>query len=250
MLKEAIHAPEFSFTLLSVGCLNDARCKTIFRGGMCTILDTSGKSITTIPKADGLYRLVETKPMSRTEHANVAKMSISEAHRKFRHIAHTVVKHAVCNGLVTGIKIDYTSMLEFCDSCAKAKSNTHPFPQESNTHAKEYGERVHWDLWGPAAVQAIDGSSYCAARVDDATWETKLYFLKKKSETEAAYKKDEVYLETQTGHHIKYACSDRGGEFLSTALKEHQDQKGTTCKLAVHDSQSQNGVSERHAHKS
>ena len=152
MLKEAIHAPGFSFTLLFIGRLDDGGCKTIFRGGMCTILDTSGKSIATIPKADSLYRLVEVKPISRIEHANVAKMSISKAHWKFGHIAHTAVKHAVPNRLVTGIEVDYESVPEFCDSCAKAKSNTHPFPQESNTCAKEYGERVHWDLWGPAAV--------------------------------------------------------------------------------------------------
>src|SRR5882762_10488809 len=55
MLKEAIHRPGFSFTLLSVGRLNDAGCKTTFGGGMCTILDTSGKSIAMIPKVDGLY---------------------------------------------------------------------------------------------------------------------------------------------------------------------------------------------------
>jgi len=246
MLKEAVHAPGFSFTLISVGRLDDAGCKTIFGGGMCTILDTSGKSIATVPKADGLYRLVEGKSTAETEHANfAAKMSISEAHRKFGHIAHTAVRHAINNGLVTGIEIDHASVPEFCDSCAKAKSNTHPFPKESDTRAEEYGERVHWDLWGPAAVQAIDGSSYCAARIDDATREMYLFFLKKKSETEAAYKKDEAYLETQTGRHIKYARFDRGGEFMSTSLKDHQDKKGTTRELAVHDSQSQNGVSER-----
>ena len=130
MLKEAIHSPGFSFTLLSVGHLNDAGCKTIFWGGMCTILDASGKSIARILKADGLYRLVEIKPISGTDHANVAKMLISEAHQKFGHIAHAAVKHAVHNRLVTGIEIDYESVLEFCDSCAKAKLNTHPFPQK------------------------------------------------------------------------------------------------------------------------
>jgi hypothetical protein len=171
---------------------------------MCTIFNTSGKSIAMIPKANGLYRLVETNPMSGIKHTNVAKMSISEAHRKFRHIAHTAVKHAVCNGLVTGIQIDYTSVPEFCDLCVKAKLNTHPFLQESNTHVKEYGECVHWDLWGPAAVQTIDSFLYCAAQVDDATHEMKLFYLKKKSDAVAAYKKDEAYLKTQTGNHIKY----------------------------------------------
>lgn len=108
------------------------------------------------------------------------------------------------------------SVPEFCDSCAKAKSNTHPFPKESTTCTKEYGECVHWDLWGPATIQTIDGFSYCAARIDDATQEMKLFFLKKKSDTEAAYKKDKAY----------------------------QDSRGTTRELAVRGSQSQNGVSE------
>ena len=48
----------------------------------------------------------------------------------------------------------------------------------------------------------------------------------------------------QTGHGIKYSHSDHGGEFLSKELTEHQDIQGTQCKLTVHDSPQQNGVSE------
>jgi len=147
----------------------------------------------------------------------MAKMSISEKHRKFGHIAHTAVKHTISNGPITGIEIDDASIP---DSCAKAKSNTQPFPKESTTRAKEYSERVHWDLWGPTTVQTIDGFSYCAARIDGATREMKLFFLKKKSDTEAAYKKDKAY----------------------------QDSRGTTRELAIHGLRSQNGVLERGMH--
>jgi len=144
------------------------------------------------------------------EHANIAtgKMSISEAHCKLGHISHTAIRNAISTGQIIGIELDMDSKPEFCEPCAKAKSARLPFPKKSDTHATKYGERVHWDLWGPAAVQAIDGSSYCAARIDDATREMKLFFLKKKSETEAAYKKDEAYLENQTGRHIKYMRCD------------------------------------------
>ena len=64
----------------------------------------------------------------------------------------------------------------------------------------------------------------------------KLYFLKMKDQNFGAYKQDEAYLETHSGNHIKWMHSDQGGEFLSKEMKNHQDLKGTLCKLTVHDS--------------
>ena len=84
-----------------------------------------------------------------------------------------------------------------------------------------------------------------AARIDDATRETVLYFQAKKSQTIDSYKRDEAIIETQTGNRIKVARSDRGGEFLSNDLTRHQDMGGTKRELTVHDSPPQNGVAER-----
>ena len=71
-----------------------------------------------------------------------------------------------------------------------------------------------------------------------------LYFQAKKSQTIDSYKLNEALIETQTRNHIKVACSDRGGEFLSNDLTRHQDMRGTKCELTVHDSLQQNGVAE------
>jgi len=84
-----------------------------------------------------------------------------------------------------------------------------------------------------------------AAHIDDATRETMIYFQDKKSETFELYKKDEAYIETQTGNRIKVVCSDRGGEFLSKQITQHQDQRGTVQELTMHDSLPQNGIAER-----
>jgi hypothetical protein len=84
-----------------------------------------------------------------------------------------------------------------------------------------------------------------AARIDDAKRQTKLYFQEKKSQTFQSHNKDEAYIENQTGKHIKISHSDRGGEFLSTQMINHQDEKGTKRELTVHDSPPQNGVSKR-----
>ena len=135
-------------------------------------------------------------------------MSISEAHRKFGHITHTAIRYAVTQNLITGIDLDLNSKPEFCEPCTKAKSARQPFPQESHTRATEFGERVHWDLWGPASVKSLSGHYYAAARIDDATRENQLYFQEKKSETYNSYKRDEAHIETQSGNCIKVSCSD------------------------------------------
>ena len=60
-----------------------------------------------------------------------------------------------------------------------------------------------------------------------------------------SYKLDEAFIETQTGNRIKVVRSDRGREFLSNEMTNHQDQRGTIREFTVHDSPLQNGVAER-----
>ena len=110
-------------------------------------------------------------------HANVAtgKMSISEAHHKLGHISHTAIKDAITSGWIAGIDLDINSKPEFCKPCAKAKSAHQPFPKKSDTQATQYGECVHWDLWGLASVRSLSGNLYCAAHIDNHSHETSLY---------------------------------------------------------------------------
>ena len=173
VFKDAIHAPDMAFTLISISRLDKAGYSVTFKKGMCTINDKNNHTIATIPHSDGLYRVIGSKEPGDRDYANVAseKMTISEAHRKLGHIAHAAVKHAVDQGYITGIILDSNSKPEFCEACAKAKSTRQPYPLESLTRATKYGERVHWDLWGPASVKSLNGHYYVAARIDDATHE-------------------------------------------------------------------------------
>ena len=229
-----------AFTLISISRLDKAGYSITFNKGMCTIKDSKSQTIATIPHSDGLYKIMASKSSNKTETANAAsgKMSISEAHRKLGHISYPAIKHAVSSGFITGIDLDADSKPIFCEACAKAKSARQPFPKESETRAAKFGECVHWNLWGPAAVKSLNGHLYMAARIDDTTRETKLYFQLKKSETVQSYKLDEA-------NHIKCVRSDRGGEFQADALVKHQDQKGMEREFTVHDSPPQNGVAER-----
>ena len=244
LFKDSIHAPQMAFTLISISKLDKAGFKVTFQNHSCTIVDPKGKTIAKIPHSEGLYRIANAQSSSYAATAST-KLSISEAHKKLGHISHNAIIHAVSKGLITGIELDSTSKPEFCDACARAKSARQPFPKESETRATKYGERVHWDLWGPASVRSLAGNSYVAARIDDATRETRLYFQQNKAQTINSYKIDEAYIETQTGGRIKIIRSDRGGEFLSDQLINHQNQRGTIRELTVHDSPPQNGVAER-----
>ena len=246
VFKNAIHVSSMAFTLILISRLNKAGFLVMFSKGMCIIKDPKSKMVATVPHMDGLYKLVSKQP-NKMKTANTAsgKMSINEAHRKLGHIAHSVICHALSNGLVTGINLDMNSEVEFCKACAKAKLACQPFPQELETWTEKFGERVHWDLWGPALVKSLKGNQYVAARIDDAMWQTKLYFQAKKSQTFESYKKDEAFIETQGRNHIKICRSNKGGEFQSNEIITHQDFKGMKCELTVHDSPPQNRVSKR-----
>ena len=152
-------------------------------------------------------------------------------------------------GLVDGLQIDPNDTEErFCEVCAAGKPTMKPFPKELFTHAKEFGERVHWDLWGPTSVKSLGGKSYAAVCKDNVTRTVKPYFLAKKSKTFNSYKQDEAWILNYGGRPTSYARFDHGGEFMSNEFNQHLKSKGTQCELTIHDSLPQNGVSERGMH--
>ena len=124
LFKNAIHAPEMAFTLISISRLDKAGFSATFRKGMCTIKNPSNQTVTTIPHTDSLYKIVATSSSNKAKTANTVfgKMSISEAHRKLGHISYSAIKHVISNGFVTGIKLDSNLKPNFCEACTKAKS--------------------------------------------------------------------------------------------------------------------------------
>ena len=183
--KNAIHAPDMAFTLLSISKLDKSNHKVIFHKQLCTIINPKGLTIAKIPHSQGLYRVLTSpqQPTPLSANAAVEKLTINEAHHQLGHISSAAIRHTVMKGFITGIDLDESSKPEFCEACAKAKSARQPYPQESYTRAEKYGDCVHWDLWGPASVKSLNRHFYVAAQIDDATRKTKLYFQEKKSET-------------------------------------------------------------------
>ena len=165
LFKNAIHALEMAFTLISISRLNKAGFSATFCKEMCTIENPSNQTVATIPHTDGLYKIVATSSSNKAKTANTVsrKMSISEVHRKLGHILYLAIKHAISNRFIAGIELDSNLKPDFCKACAKAKSAQQPFPKKSETQATKYREHVHWDLCGLAAVISLNGHFYVAA---------------------------------------------------------------------------------------
>jgi transposase InsO family protein len=73
-----------------------------------------------------------------------------------------------------------------------------------------------------------------------------VYFLKSKDQCATAFKKYLVWAENQTSERILAALhSDRGGEYLSSAVKAILDEKGIEHQLTMPHSPQQNGVAKR-----
>ncbi|CEL57201.1 Retrovirus-related Pol polyprotein from transposon TNT 1-94 OS=Nicotiana tabacum PE=2 SV=1 [Rhizoctonia solani AG-1 IB] len=132
-----------------------------------------------------------------------------------------------------------------CKTCIQAKAHQRPFPKDSKTEAKEIGELIVTDVWGPAQVKSIGNYRYYVSFTDVATRFTRLGFLKHKDETLEEYKAFEAMLNTQKGLKIKRVRFDNGGEFVNNNWRSHAAQKGTILETTAPYSAQQNGIAER-----
>jgi len=137
-------------------------------------------------------------------YANMAaKMSLMDAHCTMGHVSLGAVKHAIRTGVTTGIELT-NNKEELCEACAQAKPTCKPFPIVAKNCVEEYGEHIHANLWGPAAVKNLGGALYSADFTDDAMRFTHIEFLKLKKDILAMYQKLDAQIQTQTHKVIKY----------------------------------------------
>jgi hypothetical protein len=137
------------------------------------------------------------------------------------------VIEAIKKGLIEGVELDSTSQPKFCEACIKAKATRAPFLAESVTRALQYGELVHTDLWGPAQTTSLGGCNYYISFTDDFSQETKLKFLKLKSDALTAFKQYKSWLAHQKpGAWLMKVRSDRGGEYLSWEFDNYLRSQG------------------------
>ncbi|KIK69458.1 hypothetical protein GYMLUDRAFT_109312, partial [Collybiopsis luxurians FD-317 M1] len=118
-----------SYTLISVSQLNQAGYSPKISGRICTIHSP--------------------KPAS-------TKLTLLEFHYLLGHVNFNACIAILKNHLAKDLPdVDIDNIKPFCSVCAKAKAVCQPFPKESQTKYKNYGDKVVSDLWGPASIQSL-----------------------------------------------------------------------------------------------
>src|ERR1700760_1797591 len=247
-LTGVLHVPQAGYTLISVGQLDKAGYTVTFGGRKCVLTGPNGQKVGAISMTEqGLYKVTNDV---NEEIAGAAEevLTLDQFHRRMGHISPSSARSLVQDGMVTGVKLDGSSLnaTMFCESCVHAKATRKPIPKvREGERAKLFGDEIHSDVWGPAPVETKGGKRYYITFMDDATRLTYLTLLRAKSDAFDAYKKFDAWCQTQFDVRIKVMHSDRGGEFTSNEFISYLKERGTQQKLTVHDSPAQNGVAER-----
>ncbi|KIK60008.1 hypothetical protein GYMLUDRAFT_142579, partial [Collybiopsis luxurians FD-317 M1] len=112
-------------TLISIGCLDDAGYTVTFGNGKAKIRYKDGTLM----------------------------LTLDELHRRMGHISHRAAENLVRGGFVDGVALESNDAPQ-CKTCIFAKMSRKPVPKvHKGERAKEFGEQIHSDVWGPATVE-------------------------------------------------------------------------------------------------
>ena len=241
-LENVLHVPSFEYSLLSVSAIDKKGMKTTFGGGEC-VIHKNGFTIATGCLKGPLYEIHAKRVPLKTEKAF---LSLQLWHERMAHTDKRGILRMADKGLAKGLKIQNRDLESICDNCAISKAQKSPIPKKrSSERATNMLDKVHSDVCGPMEVPSLSGSRYFVTFIDEHSNWVMLYLLKRKSEVTERFLEYEKYAERQTGRKIKILRSDRGGEYLSTSLSKHFQDRGIVHELTTAYTPHQNGKAER-----
>lgn len=147
------------------------------------------------------------------------------------HVNSKGISQMILRGVVGGVNIQ-NSNDEFCNACVAGKAHRTFIPKvRTSKRCEGLPDMVHSDVCGPMEVPSIGGSRYFVTFIDDHSNCVVVFPIRLKSEAVECYLKFEKFSERQTGRKIRVLRSDRGGEYLSSSLTNHFEEKGIQHEL-------------------
>ncbi|CAI7764827.1 unnamed protein product [Closterium sp. NIES-53] len=241
-----LHLPSFSTNLVSTAALQDAMVTTTTPGGqrvsICTCTRT-GRHLATFTHRPGssLYTLA-TEPPQVAASAHVSASSQVAASCSCRLVSHqTLLWHhrlgypslprlhgmhsrLLVSGLPRSLPPLPPSPAPLCLPCVEGRQRAAPHCSFPPTTAPL--ETLHMDVWGPARVTRQSRERYFLLVVDDYTWYTTVFPLRRKGEVVDVLipwiSTVHLQLRERFGQDLPVMRlhSDRGGEFSSDLLRD------------------------------
>ena len=116
--------------------------------------------------------------------------------------------------------IETTGQWGVCETCFQAKAKRHAVPKKTDERASVKRQQFFVDVGGPMKHSSLGGNSYVVIFVDDCTRFKVAKFVKKKSNTTAAFLSLIVDYITPQKLSIKCVRTDTGGGFEGEFQRE------------------------------
>jgi hypothetical protein len=155
LLRDVLHVPAVTYTLVSLGILDEEGYKIQIGGGHLSIRSPSGEEVGQVERTPcRLYKV--THP---PESANaVEPLSVMELHRRLGHITVASTRKLVDSGAIVGVSLDPNLEETTCNACIFARATWLPIMSTRITPpAQNFGDEIHTDVWGPACILTRQG---------------------------------------------------------------------------------------------
>jgi hypothetical protein len=241
-LHEVLIVPELGVNLLSVRKMSAKGAQTVFNGET-SYIKTKGGIEFPIVHHMGLCVLRCELP---GDYQDPVAYTVSSDQSK---LWHRRFGHAGLNNFakVEGEDIEVPASLkgdEECDVCELGKQTHISFPKSTERHATEPFENVHVDLLGRMDEPSIGGAEFAAVFTDEHT----RYVIVKPIEVKADFISSfqRVVSELRAlGFRVRGLRSDRGGEFISSDLRDYCQERAIAQTYSGPYAPQQQGISER-----
>lgn len=244
VLKDAVHAPDMKYNLISLGRLTSAGLSYEGKGNSLHI--KNGKKIIGIGKKTGnLYRLAIKAADPIALAARIGR-TWYEWHCALGHLNKSQLQLMARSKMVNGMDLDADTFQDFeCDACVQAKHSRRSFPKAAAASYDAVGDIIFSDIWGPARTTSLQGNSYMITFTDGYSRWVWTYYIKTRDAALACFKLVEAFLDTQFKIKIKALRVDNAREYTQGQFKHYLDSRGILLQATAPYSPQQNGVSER-----
>jgi len=270
--ENALHTPDLSQNLMSIGHLDKAGCYSIFGSGGVIFINKDnalfmhGRGVGTMYEMDIVPatvpitakldianpRNIDQVLMAKNTVTTYATRSHTKAtdintwHQRLGHIGYQAIEQMYQGKVVDGLDITtLTPKPGACKDCIMGK-HTHCAFYTNDHQEVDVGERVYIDLWGPLCVESVGGKSYMMPFVDGFSGHIEGYFLgdKQGKTTLQALKHYVALAERQTGRKVLHVCTDEGSEFCNRLWRDFLMKCGMVHETTAAYSSESNGVVE------
>ena len=225
ILHDVLHVPSFKFNLISVSSLlKHNQGSAHFFPDFCYIQESIQGLM--IGRGLLLHNLYILQPHTSSPSSSLPSVATPSSHfsgslKVDGNLWHQRVGHPSSDKLklLSGTLPITTlpSQVDHCPVCPIAKQKRLSFESHNHMSSSPF-DLIHLDVWGPFAIESVEGFKYFLTIVDDCTRVTWIYMLRNKSEVSKYFAAFIIHVQTQYSLKIKKIRTDNAPELAFTEL--------------------------------